>query len=72
MEGENDRSNSRRRIEVDEPGAGEHSCGLPWALWQPSSCGPGAAYRGPGEPAGASQSCGIVGRLSQPSQERDR
>lgn len=59
-------------IEAGEPRAGEHSCGSPWALWLPSSCGPGAAYRGPGEPAGASQSCGRVGRLGQPSQERGR
>lgn len=72
MEGEKDRSSSRRWFEAGEPRAGEHSCGSPWALWLPSSCGPGAAYRGPEEPAGASQSCGVVGRLGQPSQERGR
>lgn len=72
MEGEKDRSSSRRWFEAGEPRAGEHSCGSPWALWLPSFCGLGAAYRGPGEPAGASQSCGRVGRLGQPSQERGR
>lgn len=72
LEGEKDRSSSRRWFEAGEPRAGEHSCGSPWALWLPSSCGPSAAYRGPGELVGASQSCGRVGRLGQQSQERGR
>lgn len=52
MEEEKHRRNSRRRFQAGEPRAGEHSCGLPRALWLPSSCGPNAAYEGAGEPAG--------------------
>lgn len=47
MEGEAARR--RRWLEASEPGAGERSCGSPRALWLPSSCGPGATCKGPGE-----------------------
>lgn len=40
MEEEKDRRNSRRRFQAGEPRAGEHSCGLPRALWLPFSGAP--------------------------------
>lgn len=61
-EWEEDGSSLRRWFEASEPGAGEHSCGSPWALWLFPPVTLGVAYRGPEEPAGASQGCSKSGQ----------